>query len=245
MSRARVLVIDDKESILDLMASILEPAYEVTTTPSPSKAFGLIERAGFDVVLTDVRMPGASGFDLLAAARRSAAEPSVVMMTGFASIPDAVEAIRQGAFDYVPKPVEADEIALVVARAAAERRDRDAERASALAVATHFREAMNVARDRASREYLVALMRQFRGNVTRAARQAGMTRESLHRLLKKYGVRSEAFKPLDPGSAGAARAEDPPPGVAAGGRRRGPFDGAAELPRSLEHVAARVEDLDR
>jgi DNA-binding NtrC family response regulator len=140
-------------------------------------------------------MPGVSGFDLLAAAKRCAAAPSVVMMTGYASIPDAVEAIRRGAFDYVAKPLEADEIVLVIARAIQARLGQGREHAPE-AVATEFREAMITARDHASRDYLIALMRQFSGNVTRAAIQAGMTRESLHRLLKKYGVHSDTFKPL-------------------------------------------------
>lgn len=197
MSRARVLVVDDKESVLELVASILGEAYEVVTTPDPTEAFALVDREGFDVVLTDVRMPAASGFDVLAAARRSGADPSVVLMTGFASIPDAVQAMRQGAFDYVAKPLEADEISLVVARAAAERRGRTVA-AGEGAVASQFRDAVEMARDRASREYLVALLRQFRGNVTHAATQAGMTRESLHRLLRKYGVHSEDFKAAQP-----------------------------------------------
>jgi transcriptional regulator of acetoin/glycerol metabolism len=54
---------------------------------------------------------------------------------------------------------------------------------------------MVAARDQASREYLVSLMHRFQGNVTHAAKQAGMTRVSLHRLLRKYGVHSLAFKP--------------------------------------------------
>ena len=57
-----------------------------------------------------------------------------------------------------------------------------------------YREVVDLARDRASREYLIALMRELGGNVTEAARRAGMERESLHRLLKRYGVRSEDFK---------------------------------------------------
>jgi two-component system response regulator AtoC len=57
-----------------------------------------------------------------------------------------------------------------------------------------YREAVELARDRVSREYLVALMRELEGNVTRAADRAGMARESLHRLLKRYGVRSDDFK---------------------------------------------------
>jgi DNA-binding NtrC family response regulator len=58
-----------------------------------------------------------------------------------------------------------------------------------------YREVVDLARDRASREYLIALMQELGGNVTEAARRAGMERESLHRLLKRYEVRSEDFKP--------------------------------------------------
>ena len=57
-----------------------------------------------------------------------------------------------------------------------------------------YREAVDVARDRTSRDYLVALLREFNGNVTHAAERAGMERESLHRLLKRYAIRSEPFK---------------------------------------------------
>jgi transcriptional regulator of acetoin/glycerol metabolism len=57
-----------------------------------------------------------------------------------------------------------------------------------------FREAVDIARDRASRDYLIALLREFGGNVTRAAERAGMERESLHRLLKRYGLKSDDFK---------------------------------------------------
>jgi DNA-binding NtrC family response regulator len=57
-----------------------------------------------------------------------------------------------------------------------------------------YREAMETARDRISREYLAVLMREFEGNVTRAAERAGIERESLHRLLKRYGVRSDEYK---------------------------------------------------
>jgi DNA-binding NtrC family response regulator len=57
-----------------------------------------------------------------------------------------------------------------------------------------YREAVDLARDRVTRDYLVALLRELDGNVTRAAERAGMARESLHRLLKRFGVRSDDFK---------------------------------------------------
>ncbi|MFL5261672.1 MAG: response regulator, partial [Anaeromyxobacteraceae bacterium] len=122
--RAQVLVVDDKESVLELMSSILSEAYDVTTVADPAAAMALIAERSFDVVLTDVRMPGATGFDVLAAVKRAASEAAVVMMTGFASVPDAVGAMRQGAFDYVSKPLEADDVSLVVARALAHRASR-------------------------------------------------------------------------------------------------------------------------
>ena len=60
-----------------------------------------------------------------------------------------------------------------------------------------YREAVDLARDRISREYLVALLREFNGNVTHAAARAGMERESLHRLMKRYRVHSDDFKPRE------------------------------------------------
>jgi DNA-binding NtrC family response regulator len=190
MTRPRVLIVDDKESVLELLATLLGGRYEVATTPDPARALARLEEA-WDVVLTDVRMPGASGFDVLAAARRCPSDPSVVLFTGFANIPDAVEAMRQGAFDYVSKPLDADDVGLVVARAVASRAER---LRGAGGLAGEFRGAVDAARDRASRDYLVALMRQFQGNVTRAERQAGLTRESLHRVLRKYGLRPEDYR---------------------------------------------------
>lgn len=58
-----------------------------------------------------------------------------------------------------------------------------------------YRQALQLARERATREYLQALMRRFEGNVTRAAVHAGLVRESIHRLLRRHGLRSEDFKP--------------------------------------------------
>lgn len=194
MSRGQVLVVDGKESVLGLMSSILEAAHDVVTTRDAAEAVALLEQRTFDVLLADVRMPGASGLDLLAAAKRCAAEPSVVLMTGHACVPDAVEAIRRGAFAYVPKPLEADEIMLVVARALQARFCQGCDGAPEGVATTDLHEAAIAARDRASRGYLVALMRQFCGNVTRAAIRAGMTRESLHRLLGKYEVHPRDYE---------------------------------------------------
>ena len=209
MDRPRVLVIEDRPSVLKLMVSVLEGGYDVTTASEGATALSLIGSETFDVVLTDVRMPGATGFDVLRAIRNRAQGPQVVMMTAYANVADAVAAIKLGAYDYVAKPLDADEISLVVARAVERQRERaegnrDGDAAEdehldgdSAEVSVGFHDAVEEARRRASRRYLMKLMRLFAGNVTQAAKRAGMTRESLHRVLKQYGVRSGPHRPLE------------------------------------------------
>jgi DNA-binding NtrC family response regulator len=203
MERPRVLVVEDRPSVLKLLATILEDAYEVTTASDGATALSVIGPVPFDVVLTDVRMPGSSGFDVLRAVRHRSPSTAVVMMTAYANVADAVAAMKLGAYDYVAKPLDADEIALVVARAiehlretagpgrAASGEDDRCPPGTPDEVSLGFHRAVEAARDRASREYLVKLLRLFHGNVTEAAKRAGMTRESLHRVMRKYDVHSE------------------------------------------------------
>ena len=127
------------------------------------------------------------------------------MMTAYANVPDAVAAMKMGACDYVAKPVDADEICprRGARHRAATRQDpgrrspaprRPSRRDTSDPAILAFRLAVEAARHEASRRYLQRLMHTFNGNVTRAAAQAGMTRESLHRVLRKYGVRSDDHK---------------------------------------------------
>jgi DNA-binding NtrC family response regulator len=201
----RILVADDKANVVDLVATILEN-YDVTRAADGAQAIDLVSKQKFDVVLTDVRMPGADGFEVLQAVKRSTPATQVIVMTGFATVPDAVMAVKQGAYDYIEKPFDPDDVALAVARAVehgrhtvtqADAREKPQSEDGApgkQTTAMPYREAVEAARDRASRDYLVALMREFGGCVTWAAERAGMERESLHRVLKRYGIHSEDFK---------------------------------------------------
>jgi DNA-binding NtrC family response regulator len=203
MPQERILVVDDKESVLGLIATILE-SYAVTTASDGAQALAALRRERFDAVVSDISMPGASGFEVLEAVKATSPTTEVILITGYAAVPDAVRAMKLGAYDYIAKPFDPDDIALVVARALGHRRAlceaaTVARELDQGLVSMSFREAVEAARDRVSREYLVALLRQLGGNVTRAADRAGMERVSLHRLLKRYGIRSEEFK----ASAGA------------------------------------------
>jgi DNA-binding NtrC family response regulator len=126
MSRARVLVCDDKENFLKLFRRILpEDGYDVTTAMDGSRALGLLAVTGFDVIVTDIRMPGADGLTVLREARARDPDAEVVLMTAYATVPAAVDAMRQGAYDYLAKPFEPDEALLVVERALERRRLRE------------------------------------------------------------------------------------------------------------------------
>ncbi len=116
---ARVLVVEDERAIGLALLGLLEKAgYEVTVATSATEAFALLDAQGFDLVLTDLALgKGGSGLDVLDRARASRAEAPVVMITAHGSEKIAVQAIKAGAEDYVPKPFDNDEIRVVVARA--------------------------------------------------------------------------------------------------------------------------------
>jgi two-component system response regulator AtoC len=125
MTSIRVLVVDDKENMLKLFAKILSDGYRVATASDGSLALSLIATEEFDVVVTDIRMPGADGFEVLKAVKARCPSTEVVMMTGYANVGDAVQAMKLGAYDYLEKPFDPDAAGLVVARAAERKRLRD------------------------------------------------------------------------------------------------------------------------
>src|SRR5260370_42485177 len=115
---ANILVVDDDRNIRRTLAASLESAsHQVTVAESAEHALELLGPSAPAVVVSDVRMAGMGGFKLLESLKRLNPAMPVVMMTAFGSIPDAVEAMRQGAYDYVTKPFTADHIVHVVARA--------------------------------------------------------------------------------------------------------------------------------
>ena len=207
--RARILIVDDKENMRALLRDILATRYDVTLAADGTAARASLESESYEVVLTDVRMPGLDGFELVRLVKERWPLTEVVMMTAFASVQAAVEAIRRGAYDYIQKPFDPDDVGLVVTRALERHRERvSASSAPAASQAASeselaglsYREALASARDRGSRDYLSALLKAFGGNVSRAAERAGLERESLHRLLRRHGIHAGVFR--DAGQSG-------------------------------------------
>jgi DNA-binding NtrC family response regulator len=199
VDRPCVLVVDDQASALGPLVATLGRAHQVWTARDGGEAFSLVDAVCLDLILTEVRLPHRSGFEVLRRVRDRRLPTQVVMLTSHANVPDAVTAMRGGAFDYLAKPVDPDDLELVVARALAHGRATPASRLGVLAARelpappldVGFHGAVEEARQHASREYLGALMRRHGGNVTQAAQQACMTRESLHRALRRLGLGPE------------------------------------------------------
>jgi CheY-like chemotaxis protein len=115
----QVLIADDEADLLAVLRDALErPPYEITTAEDGQGALSLLREGRFDVVITDLVMPGADGLEVLRVARAAAHEVLVVIITGHATVETAIEAIRQGAYDYIRKPFRLEELELVVANAA-------------------------------------------------------------------------------------------------------------------------------
>jgi len=113
----RVLIVDDEESVTITMAAILEmDGYSVATALRADDALAQIEAEEFDLVLTDLRLDDFDGMDVLAAARRKSRETVGIVLTGYASLESAVKALREGAYDYMLKPADVEELRATVAR---------------------------------------------------------------------------------------------------------------------------------
>jgi two-component system NtrC family response regulator len=118
MSSGRVLVVDDDDSLRRVLQVQLEDlGYEVATAAGSDQALASLTLSPCELVLTDLKMPGMSGIELLRRIRTVHPETIVIVITAFGSIETAVEAMRAGAYDYVTKPVVPDALELTVSRA--------------------------------------------------------------------------------------------------------------------------------
>ncbi|MGE5548000.1 MAG: sigma-54-dependent transcriptional regulator [Solirubrobacterales bacterium] len=127
-ARARILVVDDEPIAVKNLDHVLsKEGYEVMTACDGQQAVALMERMPFDVVLTDLKMERLDGMEVLRRCRQRRPEAEVVVITGFATLASAVEAVKRGAFQYVAKPFRIDEVRDIVADAVEKvRQKRDA-----------------------------------------------------------------------------------------------------------------------
>ncbi|MEZ4299864.1 MAG: response regulator [Polyangiaceae bacterium] len=118
----RVLVVDDDPNMCELIAASLGKAFEIRYKTSVEQALAEVAATDFDVVVTDLRMPRMGGLELCARVKDQKPDVPVVVMTAFGNFETAVAAIRAGAYDFITKPVQMDELRLVLDRVIAHRK---------------------------------------------------------------------------------------------------------------------------
>src|SRR6266704_2436357 len=159
-ARIRILIVDDEHTLRESCATVLrQEGYDVTVSGRGHEALELVKRRAFDIVLVDLYLTQVDGLALLRAAL--ATNRDVIVMTGNPSVDSSVEALRQGAFDYLPKPFSATHLQVLIGRAvhtllvARETRDQEAElerrpvsgdKPTLLGTAPGFRRAVELAR---------------------------------------------------------------------------------------------------
>src|SRR5207237_7660850 len=114
----RVLVVDDNARARQSMVEVLAAAgHEVASSASAIEALKIVEQTTFDCVITDLQMPGMDGLAFIRTLAERKVETQIVMVTAFASVTSAVEAMRFGAFDYIEKPFDIEQLESLVSRA--------------------------------------------------------------------------------------------------------------------------------
>ncbi|MCX5732819.1 MAG: sigma-54 dependent transcriptional regulator [candidate division NC10 bacterium] len=124
-SHERILVVDDEEQMRELLAKVLErKGFQASVCGDGTEALAFLEKEPVDLVVTDVRMPGLGGMEALRAVKELNPDIVVIIMTAFGSIDQAVQAVKDGAYDYINKPFKIDEMLLTIEKALDERRLR-------------------------------------------------------------------------------------------------------------------------
>ena len=125
-TKAKILVIDDEQGIRDMLAyALLQQGYEIVTISSGEEGIKRVREEKFDVVISDIKMPGIDGITVLGEIKKINSEIEVIMATGYGTMETVVESLRKGAFDYVNKPFNIDEVIIVIERALEKTRFRE------------------------------------------------------------------------------------------------------------------------
>lgn len=121
--RANLLIIDDDEAMRDSCRQALSrDGNRVEVAEDGLKGLDMLKKKSFDLIILDLKMPGLSGMDVLKEIKRDDPESTVVVITGYATVESAVEAMKRGAYDFIPKPFTPDSLRMIVNRALEKRK---------------------------------------------------------------------------------------------------------------------------
>ncbi len=196
----QILVVDDDRAMRQMLASLFkERRYWVREAASCDDALEQAAEFEFDVVLSDIRMPGRSGIELVGQLHRLRPETPVVLMTAFGTIDSAIEAMRAGAFDYITKPFEPDAVSFVVERAL-ERRSLEQENRRLRRAVDHTSSLGELIGESPAMREIFALVRKIaptRSSVLITG-ESGTGKEVVARTIHYHGSRADQpFLPIN------------------------------------------------
>ena len=123
MRETKILIIDDEEVVLDSCKLVLEPAgYKIATASTGMAGLGMVQEFAPDLIFVDLKMPGISGFEVLERLAEMDPNQVAIVITGYATISSAIEAMKKGAYDFLPKPFTPDELRMITRRGLEKRR---------------------------------------------------------------------------------------------------------------------------
>ncbi len=237
MASRRILIIDDEEGVRTSLGLILEDeGYRVHTAEDAAAALHLVERESFDVVLCDVRMPKRSGLDLLPDLVRHQPEATVLVMSAYGEVDQAIEAVRRGAWDYLSKPFQTEELLLTIRKAEERERLRRENRRLRRELGQEQGRAAMVAASAAMREILELIERAAEYKTTvLVTGESGVGKEVVARTVHELSDRAaEAFVAVNCGAIPETLIESE-----LFGHARGAFTGADQAALGLFREADR------
>jgi DNA-binding NtrC family response regulator len=194
----RILIVDDELDMLVLLKMILteKTPYEVVTTPNPLEVEQLFREKPFQLVITDLSMPGRDGIEMIGVIKKLDPLVPVIIITAYGSIESAIESTKMGAFDFITKPFRKEQIILTIVKALEFRRiqidkiqSQDTGKSKNWITPETFtlpyEQAKKQVLDQFKHQYARKLMERNQGSIPQAAREAGWTEEELKELLKE------------------------------------------------------------
>lgn len=234
MSKPHILIVDDERSTLDAMCRFLKRRFEVSSADDGSIAVRMIAENDYDLVLTDLRMPGQDGMAVLDAVLAKKSKPLCIILSAYGTVANAVEAVKRGAFDFVMKPVNLEQLTLILDRALATRQLQSENRELKQKLSQGSSNSNIVAQSPAMRSImeLVKQVAPSRATVLLTG-ESGTGKEVIAQALHDFSGRSGKFVPVHCAALPATLLESE-----LFGHEKGAFTGANESRKGRFELAA-------
>ncbi len=186
----RILAVDDEPHMLKLLERIIseKTPYQITTTSNSLEIPDILEQSTFDLIISDLKMPGLDGMDLLRMIKEKGRTEELIIITAFGSLETAIEALSLGVFDYITKPFKREQIIFTVDRAM---RWQSVRREATQMAEIFDREPYEEARQAFEGEYLRRLAERCGADDSAMTERSGMSREKITAALKELAPNTE------------------------------------------------------